>query len=352
MISLPQFCAQFGIAEESARQALAKPGSEEERVWYVQLVLGIGAWITAIIGLAFVAFFMFELLEMEEPGLGVSAIGIALFVLAYWLLWRPKRGEFLTQLSIAGALCGASLAVLGIGFKTESWWAAIVASLPFALAAIWIGRSWLLQFLLSGLVIGLAALLMFDETESMVVDFVSLTLPVGMVLALRPPRLDLRPTAMVLILALPVTIGIASTLDFGLQGSRLDPGLQASAGWVARLVCLGALAILVAINARGEGFSPSRRPALVAIAIAALLATIMLPSGIAATLATMLIGYTLGNRALAVLGAAGFVYFLWIFYVDLDQTLLVKSIILMVAGATLLAAGYMLSRPSRPEAKS
>ncbi len=55
MTSLAAFCARTGIDEAAARQALAtRAAAHDDAPWYMQLVLGIGAWITAIAALFFV----------------------------------------------------------------------------------------------------------------------------------------------------------------------------------------------------------------------------------------------------------------------------------------------------------
>jgi uncharacterized membrane protein len=48
------------------------------------------------------------------------------------------------------------------------------------------------------------------------------------------------------------------------------------------------------------------------------------------------LAYTLGSRTLAVIGALLEIYFIWSFYWNLEGSLLMKSIILMAAGAVLL----------------
>ena len=50
MTDLPVFCARTGIDEGAARTALGAR-ARDDAPWYMQLVLGVGAWITAIAAL-------------------------------------------------------------------------------------------------------------------------------------------------------------------------------------------------------------------------------------------------------------------------------------------------------------
>jgi hypothetical protein len=342
VIGLDQLCARLAIDPAAARAALDRSRHDDEPPWYVQLVLGLGAWITALAGLAFSAMFFIEVLGIEDPGLGVSLLGVLLFGLAYWLLWRRRPGEFVSQLLIATALCGAGLGVVGIGAETENLPLALLASLPFLAASILAGRSLLLQFLLCGFSIGLAVLWAFDDLPIAALDLMALSLPLGAFLMLRPPGRDVRPSALALVLALPAGI-VLETIFFG-PSSIL--GEASPANWLARFLCTATLAVLIAVNYRDRSLAQLSQPLLGAIAFLAILATGMLSPGLSSTLAVMGLGYTIGRPGLAALGAVGFGYFLWAFYVDLDRTLLTKSVILMLVGLLLLIARFAFARAS------
>jgi uncharacterized membrane protein len=86
--------------------------------------------------------------------------------------------------------------------------------------------------------------------------------------------------------------------------------------------------------------------------VLAIVAGIFLPAGLSATLAIMALGHTLGRRSLAIIGALLFAWFLWTFYADLHQTLLVKSIILIVAGSALLVIRWILGREPERAARA
>lgn len=72
--------------------------------------------------------------------------------------------------------------------------------------------------------------------------------------------------------------------------------------------------------------------------------------GILLALGLMVLGYGRHERPLLVNGAASFAAFLWLFYYNLDMTLLVKSTILAGSGALLLLARYHLYLTRKKEA--
>jgi uncharacterized membrane protein len=74
-----------------------------------------------------------------------------------------------------------------------------------------------------------------------------------------------------------------------------------------------------------------------------------MPAGGSAALLMMMLAFTLGSRALAVIGTLLQVYFIWRFYYDLEASLLDKSLVLMGVGVLLLAAYATLAyRAARP----
>jgi len=65
MTSLEGLCSELGVDVDAARSAL-RAAERDETAWYVQLVLGIGAWLTAIIGL----FLLTAAIHTVATGLG------------------------------------------------------------------------------------------------------------------------------------------------------------------------------------------------------------------------------------------------------------------------------------------
>jgi uncharacterized membrane protein len=96
--------------------------------------------------------------------------------------------------------------------------------------------------------------------------------------------------------------------------------------------------------------TPSERLALRIFAVLAVAVCLLMPAGGSAAMLLMMLAFTLGSRALAVVGTLLQVYFIWRFYYDLEASLLDKSLVLMGVGVLLLAAYAALTR--RPTATS
>lgn len=325
MTDLAKFCARTGIDETAARAVLAAR-TRDDAPWYMQLVLGIGAWITAIATLFFIGLVLDLVFGIDEPDLTVAIIGVALFAGSLGLLRQRPHGSFLAHAAVAFAIAGTLLAAAGIGFPAESLGWAAAATLPFVAAAIWQQRSDLLQFLVASVAIILVTVAAWDHWDRLTVDLPAIFIPFGVALLVYPPRHDLRPTAFALLI-LPLAFDIAA--------SGLGEATTLWFGRPAQAVLLAVFAFLFAINWRRVTDRQGRLLALAA-AIAAAVVTFVLPTGASAALVLLALAYTLGLRLLAVIGALLEIYFIWSFYWDLNESLLTKSIILMAAGAVLL----------------
>jgi len=322
---LSAFCARTGIDEAAARTAL-QARARDDAPWYMQLVLGVGAWITAIAVLLFIAVVMDLVLDIDEPDIVVAFIGAAVFIAGLWLLRRRPHGAFTAHAAVAFATAGTLLAAAGIGIPAESLGWAAVATLPFAAASIWQQRSLLLQFLVISATLILVTVAAWDRWDTLTIELPAIFVPFGVALLLYPPRYDLRPTAYALLI-LP--------LGFDIAASELGEGTMLWFGWPAQGMLLAVFAFLFAINWRRVTDRQGRLLALVA-AIATAVVTFLLPIGASAALILLALAYTHGSRTLAAIGALLEIYFIWSFYWDLDESLLIKSIILMAAGAVLL----------------
>lgn len=325
MTDLSAFCARTGIDEAAARTVLGAR-ARDDAPWYMQLVLGVGAWITAIAALFFVGAVMDLVLDIDEPDAVIAVTGAAVFVASLWLLRHRPHGAFTAHAAVAFATAGTLLAAAGVGMPAESLGWAAVATLPFAAAAIWQQRSLLLQFLVVSVTLILVIVAAWDHWDQLIVDLPAIFVPFGVALLLYPPRYDVRPTAFAL-LVLP--------LGFDIVVSGLGGGTRLLFGWPAQALLLAVFVFLFAINWRRVVDRQGRLLSLVA-AIAIAVVTFLLPVGASAALVLLALAYTLGSRTLAAIGALLEIYFIWSFYWDLDESLLTKSIILMAAGAVLL----------------
>jgi Domain of unknown function (DUF4401) len=332
MTSLPAFCARTGIDEAAARYALDARAAHDDAPWYMQAVLGIGAWITTIAALFFAGALMTLVFEIDEPNLIVALLGATVFAASLWLLHHRPDGAFTAHAAVAFATAGTLLAAAGIGFPQNSVWAAAAAALPFAAASIWQQRSSLLQFLIVSIALILAILAAWDHWNDMILDLSAISIPFGVALLLYPPRRDTRPAGF----ALLIVPQFLESLVLAFEN-----GWTLWFGWPARAVFLAVFAFLFVVNWRRVTDSQGRLLALAAAAAAAVVA-FLLPTGASAAVVLLALAYTLGSRTLAVIGALAEAYFIGRFYWDMQESLLTKSIILMSAGAVLLVCYGLL----------
>jgi hypothetical protein len=344
MTDLPQLCTTLGIDEASARQSLDSEGDSAAHTppWYVQVILGIGAWITGIAIVVFVGAVLFLGLDYDEPDLGTAAIGAVLFAVGLVLgRQRPPFG-FVAQFCSALTAAGLFIAAASVGLEQRSLAAGAVVAAIGALVVIAVARDPLLQFLASALAAWLGIAAALDGDVPYLIDLLAVGLPIGALLYVQPPQRDVRPTATVLLLVLPA-LAIGDDLWF------LDDGLSDS--WPARAIAMAVLFGLIWLHGRRLPAS-TRAIATLVLAGVAIAVAVLLPPGASAAMAIMMLAFVLGSLPLAITGTLIEIVFLWRFYYQLDATLLTKSLWLMAVGVVLLAAYALLLGSNRREQRT
>jgi len=336
MTDIASFCTSLDLDEAAVRRVLESEGGAAGRPapWYLLLLLGLGAWITALIMIVFVAVLLHFAFDFDEPGLGSAAIGAAMFLCGLLIQAKTRESVFAEQFAIALVAAGAAIAAASVGFEFDSLWSAAVAAAAMTAIDIWRGRNAQQQFLLAALAVGLGVAAVSDTVIDGRADIVALALPIGALLYLRPPQKDVRPTATALLLAMPFYAVVTDSMYAPSYGSG---------SWPARVIAMATILVLAWL--RGSGPTPSQarlRHLFVAVAAAAI--CLMLPPGGSAALAILMLAFALGHWPLAIVGALLEVYFVPRFYYDLELSLLTKSWILIAVGIALLAAYAALRR--------
>lgn len=328
MTDLASLCTRLGIDEAAARTALESASAYQPAPWYVQAILGFGAWISALLMIVFVALFLNLVVGLNEPNLGTAAIGAAMFAAGLLLQRRGRNGAFAEQFAIALAAAGAAVAAGSIGIELDDLWPAAIAAVALTAIDVWQGRHPQQQFLLATLSVVLVIAALNDTDLAYRVDLAAFAVPVGVCLFLWPARRNLRPLATVLLLTMPID-ALVNDATFGLGDA---PG-----GWGAR--ALAALCIVALLWLRGRMRNAPGSPfALAVVALLAAAICLILPPGGSTALVILVLAYALGDRALAIVGVLLQLYFLPRFYYDLELSLLTKSRLLMAVGFLLLMA--------------
>ena len=326
----------------------SQPEPQAESPWFVRLMLGVAGWIAAVFLLGFIVIGLDWLLENDVATL---AGGLSMMAIAWLLLRRLGQNDFAAQFALAVSFAGQALFALGlIGLlgherPATTFWL-LMALLQVVLAAVMpssIHRLW------SAFAAGVAIYLSLQNTF---IAFAS----TAMILAaaawvwtceFRWPRRCgiVRPLAYGLVLAL-VTLDMGS----GLTGMLLGyTGADSEAGdasrWAGQLLSGAVLLWIVWRLLQRAGLAIANR---VTIAVLAGTVTLVLLSleapGIATGVSIILLGFAHGNRLLTGIGIAALLLYIGGYYYRLDMTLLAKSQVLAISGASVLLLRWLVLR--------
>ena len=353
--ALARLCHRLALDEAPARAALAVTG-RGGLPWYLLVVMAIGAWLAmiTIVGLAAQLVIAFAVDDEATPLL-LAGFGVATAA-ASVAIRRGGEGSFAHQFALATALAGQAMVAGGLGAEWESLWLAAGAAALVAAALLAFFKDPIHQFLAAAMALVLAGLaLVLDEVPQAAGLLAIAALPPALLLLTRPPAApDLRGLAYALLLvpmaALSIPVGSWLGVDAHGAGSLVIDWLGIDwlgadwlwADWLARAAHAAGLVTVLALLWRSA--APERRPLVAAAGAAAILLGAVTAAGLLASLLLLALAYLLGSRMLAALGVAAHIWFLSRYYHDLQLDLLVKSGMLVAAGAVLLALWWAWSR--------
>lgn len=344
MSELRRFCQVFNLEEVEARRALTEMRTEATSAlampWYARLIIGFGAWVTAIIAIALGGTVLYAI--DAQIGISIAVMGALYFGLGFFLLHNVEHHVYATHLGIAITAAGTAMIAAGVGFEFEEVWAAALTSAMLTVLIIMATSQRSLQFLAALLSALLFIATLKVENVAYFLDIAALAGPLGVVMLLRPMQRDTQPTAIVLLLLLPA---------FGIFGGMQTIFWQAgiAGGWFAKILHIAIFLGLVSTHWQ-HSVTSGERKRLTIFAVAAVIIGVLLPPGGSAALVVLMLAFVLGSRPLALLGVLLQIHYIWRFYYDMQVTLLIKSGILVAVGAVLIAAWWLMQRSSQQEA--
>ncbi|NIV18885.1 MAG: DUF4401 domain-containing protein [Woeseiaceae bacterium] len=344
MTELRRFCESFNIAEADAHRALTEIRTEATSAlampWYARLIIGFGAWVTALVAIALGGMILYG--SGAETGISVAIMGAIYFGLGVWWLRTVERRVYVTHLGIAITAAGTAMIAAGVGIELEEVWVAALFSAMLTGVIIVATSQRSLQFLAALLTALLFIATLKIEDVPYFLDIAALAGPLGVLMLLRPMQRDTQPAAIVLLLLLPA---------FGIFGGMQTMIWQAGTGggWFAKILYVVLFLGLVSVHWR-HTITSGERIRLTIFAVAAVLIGVVLPPGGSAALVILMLAFVLGSRPLALLGVMLQVHYIWRFYYDMQVTLLVKSGVLVAVGAVLVGAWWLMQRSSQQEA--
>lgn len=303
--------------------------------WYVKLVVGVGAWITAVVLMFLGGAIVFVALEFETGG-ALAMIGAVYLWLGLWIIRRPDTGLFANQLGMATAAAGAALVAGGLAAEAEEVWVGVPIAAAIAALIFLVSTNRILQFLAAALAAGFFVATLVVEKTPYALDIVALATPIGLYLLLCPPKLDITPAAIVLLLLFPLYSIFIVPDAYWVRDLELG-------GWIARAIHMALFLWLVLLHWKQQA-KQSLNHAAVAFIVAALVVCVLLPPGGSAALLIMTFAYVTGSVPFATLGVVLQAQYMVRYYYSLEMSLLNKSFLMMAVGVVLLVAWWLAER--------
>lgn len=322
------------------------PASSSDTPWYLAALVGVSAWIAALLLFGFFAALFNELWRNGGTAL---VLGVLCCAGALVLLRVARGGEFLGQGAIALSLAGQILIGVALHDLVDDSlaWCGLgaVALVLYALGATPMHR-FLCGAVFAAALVGLCA----DLDDSWLLLPLPLLAWLAGALWWRGERQDalapqLSPLAWALSLAALLMAWFGGGGELGLHRA-VDPGwrLGAQLATVALLPTTAALLLQPWRAASGRTHG-----ALLVLGALALALLWLRAPGIAFGLMLALIGFAVSRPALLVAGLAGVGVYLLRYYYQLEVPLLQKAQWLALSGAALLLARFVyLRRTGRP----
>lgn len=324
---------------------VTEPTDPAASPWFVRVLLGVAAWISALLALAAIGMAAAGMGGFLPIGAGVLAGGV--------LLLRGQSGEFLRQLGLAGSLAGQLALAIGLADQIRD---------PAALAAVALVAEGLLACFVTYPVHRFSSTLLAAIAGTVLL--VSVRVPMAgdlaiLMLAAAVGRFWLRQPARLRRAGVDqwTSMGHALVLAlFGLLLFSLLGGVAQMDGLVDRRIVTGRLAsaglglAIVALSLRisAEAGVPRPTPLHAAGLAAVALIGFVTPAspGVAAAAGVLLLGLHRRNPALVAV-AIGFLFgFLGLLYYSLAASLLAKALHLMTAGLVLVVVAWLIRRGS------
>ncbi len=346
MADLQSFCETLDLDATSVAEALRKERRDSaaavDMPWYARLVVGFGAWISALVAIVLGGTILAFLGAENE--FSVVVMGTVYFLPGLLWLREDRQHVFGEQLGIAITAAGMAMIVAGVGFLSEEAWVATVASLFLTVVIVRTLHYRSLQFLAALFTACVFVGTLISEEMPYYLDILALAGPAAAFLMLRPSRHDLQPTATVLLITMPI-LGVF--YDVGQPFWEVGT----AGGWVARMLYAAVFLWLASIHWRRLP-EDSVHYRLSIFVVAAAVVGILLPPGGSASLVIIMLAFIVGSRPLAVLGVLLQVFYIWRFYYDMELTLLQKSGVMLAVGVVLIAAWWLMQRRMAEEERA
>jgi hypothetical protein len=317
---------------------LSAPDDAAGNPWYVRVLVGIGAWIAAVLLIAFLVGGV-ELVRTAESSIvaGLILCGVAIAIRRF-----VPDSVFAVQLALALSMAGQVLFGGGVASLSRGVPITVLAIVVLEVLLIAVYPDMMHRFLSTIVIVGaLVALLLDWNLPGAVHPLVGLLAAGALALWERESALAVARAEG---LGRPIGYGLVVAL-LGVLCLGLTDLIAIPHWWVSGLLLLPMLLVLeYRIVSR---FEPRAAAAIVAWLVGATV-LVSLPAlwtpGVLAAVVVIVLGFQRGNRLLLGLGALFLAVFLIAFYYHLDITLLLKSLMLLATGLLLMGLRWLMPR--------
>lgn len=323
-----------GRFEKAVDELYGKPAKTNP--WFLRVLVGTGAWVASL----FLIGFIFAT-GMAKSGGAWAFMGIIFIAGAIFLRKIGEEGgDFFSQLSLAGSLCGQGMVIIGTGMVTDSGEAGALCGIILAILMPWLYPETVQRFmsgiLFAGSISVLTSLLKVPQSHP-----ISLLLAAGVggwmlyqdrvsidtnyANAFKPVGYGLVISAVVMLVADSFHLGWAR---FGVLTMILTVGL-------------GLLALLLAWIIVRDMNGSREKPVAWFLPLAGIVVVCAMTTsapGIIGAIGLLTLGFFRRDKVVMALGIACLGLFLSSYYYNMGLTLLQKSEILVLCGAVLLIA--------------
>lgn len=351
--------AEWNAAPDSPLGKYAEEWSRNERLpRYLQALGAFGAFMAMGMFLSFLG--LVGIIDIREP-LGMGIWGVIFTGSALYFSFRSEErmetlgDTFVTQTTLMLLALGKILLVCAVA-GTDNWWSAssmwrifgaiaLVTAVTYPFSRFYIDRYVSVLATLSMLLFCiLRERLLLGAAVDMPFNLLYMLLLAGTAWFFARPHypMMLRPVRdafISILLVLTICVSFPPIFYKPLAYSLYPIS-------IALTIALLAVTLWMAGGVERVKQSPNLLLACAGIIGLGTLAT----PGILLAISLMVLGYGRHERALLVNGALSFAAFVWLFYYNLEMTLLVKSTILAGSGALLLLARYHLHLTRKKEA--
>jgi uncharacterized membrane protein len=318
--------------------ALAAPDDAAGTPWYVRALVGISAWIAAVLLIAFLAGGT-QLLNTAQASI---IVGLILCGIAIATRRIMPSSVFGVQLALALSMAGQALFTFGVTDSSNTVLPTVLALVVLEVALIAIYPDMLHRFLSTVVIVGALMALLLDWNLPGAVH------PLAGLLAAGAVVLWERESALAVVraasLSRPIGYGLCVAL-LGVLCLGIAELIAIPHWWISGLLLLP---ILLVLEYRIVSRFEPRADAAIVLWLVGATVLVSLPAlwipGVLAAVIVIVLGFQRANRLLLGLGAAFLAVFLIAFYYHLDITLLLKSLLLLATGLLLLGLRALTPR--------